>query len=519
MISATTPLSIQTPKPLDASSNAASQTFQQIQERYQAAGQGHLLHFYDDLPEQDQASLLAQLQALNVERVNRIHQKATTCPSPMLSNQSVLLAPLPDECFDSILEASPEKIQEWQGVGFEQISQNKVGVILMAGGQGTRLGSSAPKGCYNINLPSAKPLFRIQAERIIKLQELASKLDGAKEKVVIPWYIMTSGPTRPATVEFFEKNNYFGLDSANVSFFEQGTLPCMTFDGKIMMESKSRVAVSPDGNGGVYAALRGSGALSDMKERDIQYLHAFGVDNCLVRIADPVFIGYCVQKNADCGAKTVRKRSPDEPVGVVCLRNSTFNVVEYSEIDEEVAHRINPKNGQLSFGAGNIVNHFYTLDFLNRVESFEGELEYHIARKKIKTVDFTTGQVIAPKQVNGMKLEMFVFDVFPFTQKFAVFEVDRREEFSPLKNAPGTGEDCPETSRRDILQQHLRFIENAGGKIVVGEDDEQLEGVPTVEISPLVSYSGEGLQQVVAGKSIKTPILINTLEELKQAVF
>jgi len=286
-----------------------------------------------------------------------------------------------------------------------------------------------------------------------------------------------------------------------------------------MMESKSQVAVAPDGNGGVYAALRGTGVLANMAERKIEFLNAYCVDNCLVRVADPVFIGYCVQKNADCGAKVVRKLAPTEPVGVVCLRNAAFNVVEYSEINDDVAHAINPKNGQLAFGAGNIVNHFYTLDFLNKVESFEGDLEYHIARKKIKSVDFQTGEAVAPKQVNGMKLELFVFDVFPFTERMAVFEVDRREEFSPLKNAPGSGQDCPETSRRHILEQHARFIEAAGGKIVVGENDEQIEGVPTLELSPLVTYSGEGLAEIISGKSIKTPIQISTIEELKRAVF
>ncbi|KAF9539616.1 UDP-N-acetylglucosamine pyrophosphorylase [Mortierella hygrophila] len=500
-------------------SNSNSDDVRQLIERYQAAGQGHLFNFYDDLNDDEKAKLVSQLEALNVERVNRIHQKATTCPSPMLNNQSATLAPLPEECFDSVLEASKDKTQEWRTIGLNQISQNKVAVILLAGGQGTRLGSSAPKGCYDINLPSNKSLFQIQAERIFKLQQLAQQQPGAVANVIIPWYVMTSGPTRPATVAFFQENNYFGLSSDNIVFFEQGTLPCLTFDGKIMMESKSQVAVAPDGNGGVYAALRGTGVLANMAERKIEYLHAYCVDNCLVRVADPVFIGYCVTKNADCGAKVVRKNTPDEPVGVVCLRNAAFNVVEYSEIDEDVAHATNPKNGQLLYSAANIVNHFYTTDFLNKVESFEGDLEYHIARKKIKTVDMQTGDVIAPKQVNGMKLEMFVFDVFPFTERMAVFEVDRREEFSPLKNAPGTGVDCPETSRRDILQQNVRFFEAAGGKVVVGEDDIQAEGTPTLELSPLVTYSGEGLAEIVAGKSIKTPVRVHSLEELKRAVF
>ncbi|KAG0301982.1 UDP-N-acetylglucosamine pyrophosphorylase [Linnemannia gamsii] len=512
----TTPLNVQTGV---NNNNNDSDDVRQLISRYQAAGQGHLFNFYDGLNDDDKAKLVAQLDSLNVERVNRIHQKATTCPSPMLNNQSATLAPLPEECFDSILEASKDKIQKWQTLGLTQISQNKVAVILLAGGQGTRLGSSAPKGCYDINLPSNKPLFQIQAERILKLQQLAQQQPGAVPNVTIPWYVMTSGPTRPATVAFFQENNYFGLSSDNIVFFEQGTLPCLTFDGKIMMESKSQVAVAPDGNGGVYAALRGTGVLANMAERKIEYLNAYCVDNCLVRVADPVFIGYCVSKNADCGAKVVRKSTPDEPVGVVCLRNAAFNVVEYSEIDEDVAQATNPKNGQLLYGAANIANHFYTTDFLNRVESFEADLEYHIARKKIKTVDMQTGDVIAPKQVNGMKLEMFIFDVFPFAERMAVFEVDRREEFSPLKNAPGTGADCPETSRRDILQQHVRFIKAAGGNVVVGEDDLQLEHAPTLELSPLVTYSGEGLAEIVAGKSIKTPVHVNSLEELKTIVF
>ncbi|KAF9578055.1 UDP-N-acetylglucosamine pyrophosphorylase, partial [Lunasporangiospora selenospora] len=211
-------LSIQTPKHAEPGS---ASNFSQIKARYQAAGQGHLLNFYEELPSDEQERLLAQLDSLNVERVNRIHQKATTCPSPMLNNQAAQLAPLPEECFDSTMEAAPEKINEWNTIGMTQIAQNKVGVILLAGGQGTRLGSSAPKGCYDISLPSNKSLFQIQAERILKLQRLAKEIPGAADKVIIPWYVMTSGPTRPATVAFFQEHNYFGLDSDNVIFFEQ----------------------------------------------------------------------------------------------------------------------------------------------------------------------------------------------------------------------------------------------------------------------------------------------------------
>jgi UDP-N-acetylglucosamine/UDP-N-acetylgalactosamine diphosphorylase len=213
-------LSIQTPKHQETGST----DIDQLKQRYTAAGQGHLFTFFDELSQEEQQNLVQQLSALNVERVNRIHQKATTCPSPMLNNQAAQIAPLPEERFDSIMEAEKDKIQEWQTLGLNQISQNKVGVILLAGGQGTRLGSSAPKGCYDIGLPSSKPLFQLQAERILKLQRLAQQQPGAVDNVTIPWYVMTSGPTRAATMAYFEENGYFGLESKNIVFFEQGKL-------------------------------------------------------------------------------------------------------------------------------------------------------------------------------------------------------------------------------------------------------------------------------------------------------
>jgi len=223
----------------------------------------------------------------------------------------------------------------------------------------------------------------------------------------------------------------------------------------------------------------------------------------LVKVADPVFIGYCIQKQVDCAAKVVPKTSPTESVGVVAVRGNKFGVVEYSEISKEQAEKRDPKTGDLAFRAGNIANHFYTTRFLNNVESFEDQLAFHIARKKIPYVD-ANGQLLKPSKPNGMKLEMFVFDVFPFTQRFAVLEVARNEEFSPLKNAPGTGSDDPETSCRDLLAQHKRFLERAGAKVKEGVE---------IEISPLVSYAGEGLESV-KGKTFTRSGLVSELEEL-----
>jgi len=259
----------------------------------------------------------------------------------------------------------------------------------------------------------------------------------------------------------------------------------------VFLNSPSSVAVAPDGNGGLYAALRAplsssdpkTTVLTDLASREITYIHAYCVDNCLVRVADPAFLGYAIHKQADCAAKVVRKMQPTEAVGVVAVKGGEFNVVEYSEISKEQSERRCEKTGELAFRAANIANHFYTVDFLKRVESFEEKMVFHIARKKIPHVDLTSGELVKPAKPNGMKLEMFVFDVFPFTERMAVLEVAREEEFSPLKNGPGTGSDDPESSRRDLLAQQKRWLEASGATVKEGVE---------IEVSPRVSYAGKG---------------------------
>lgn len=284
----------------------------------------------------------------------------------------------------------------------------------------------------------------------------------------------------------------------------------MTTDGKVILETPSRIAIAPDGNGGLYAALRSgpNSVINDLEKRKIQYVHAYCVDNCLVRVADPTFLGYCIHKQSDCAAKVVPKAYATENVGVIARRGNKYSVVEYSEITKEQAERRDSKTGELAFRAGNIANHFYTTEFLKRVPTFEDQLIYHIARKKIPYVDLETKELIKPTKPNGMKLERFVFDVFPFTEHFAVLEVARNEEFSPLKNAPGTGSDDPETSRRDLLAQHRRFLEAAGATVAEGVE---------IELSPLVSYAGEGLESV-KGKKFTRSGAVESVEELDALV-
>lgn len=382
------------------------------------------------------------------------------------------------------MDSKAEDIEKWYESGLDLIGANKVGVVLMAGGQGTRLGSSAPKGCFNIGLPSEKSLFQIQAERIRKLQLLAGKKAGKKE-AVLPWYVMTSGPTRGPTEKYFEENGYFGLEKENVVIFEQGVLPCVSNDGKILLESKGKVAVAPDGNGGIYQALITSNVIADMRKRGIEHIHAYCVDNCLVKVADPIFVGFSASKDVDIATKVVRKRNATESVGLILLKNGRPDVVEYSEIDKETAEAKDPKQPDvLKFRAANIVNHYYSFRFLESIPDWAHKLPHHVARKKIPYVDTDKGTTVKPEKPNGIKLEQFVFDVFPLLElnKFGCLEVKREDEFSPLKNAKGTGEDDQDTSKRDIMNQGKRWAQAAGATVVSpGTDD-------GIEVSPLMSY-------------------------------
>ncbi|KAJ5096300.1 hypothetical protein NUU61_005656 [Penicillium alfredii] len=488
----------------EAPREPSAEEFQQLQQKYADAGQGHVFAFVDELKPVEKARLFHQVSNFDPTRINEL---ATTALNPPKTEQTtVSLEPLPDVATASILDSDPSDIQRWYDEGLKQVAENKVAVVLMAGGQGTRLGSSAPKGCFDIGLLSQKSLFQLQAERISKLQSLAQKVNGAE--ATIPWYVMTSGPTRKPTEEFFEKHGYFGLNKNNVTIFEQGVLPCISNEGKIMLETKGKAAVAPDGNGGIYQALVTSGVREDMRRRGVQHIHAYCVDNSLVKVADPVFIGFAASKDVDIATKVVRKRNATESVGLILLKNGKPDVVEYSEIDKDTAEAKDPKQPDvLKYRAANIVNHYYSFRFLESIETWSHKLPHHVARKKIPCIDPSTGDVVKPEKPNGVKLEQFVFDVFPMTplDKFASIEVRREDEFSPLKNARGTGEDDPDTSRRDIMNQGQRWIEKAGGVVIT---DGEAFGV---EVSPLISYGGENLE-FLKGREIKAPAILEKEE-------
>lgn len=468
-------------------------------------GQQHILRFWDELSDEQRKELYLELQDVNVAEVTSYFKRAVESLTEDQAKLDDRMKAIPPELYGGVVRSTAEDFETFENEGLKQIAAGKVGVLLLAGGQGTRLGVSYPKGMYDVGLPSHKSLYQIQAERIRRLQQLAFEKTGVYNYVT--WYIMTSEATMQPTLEFFADRDYFGLKRENVVLFEQGLLPCFTFDGKMIMDSKYKIARAPDGNGGLYRALRDQKILDDIERRGIRYLHAHSVDNILVKVADPVFIGYCISKNAECGAKVVEKSCPEEPVGVVCQVDGVYQVVEYSEITLKTAEQCDI-DGRLTFRAGNICNHFFTTEFLRKIANkHEQNLKLHVAKKKIPYVD-GHGNISKPEKPNGIKMEKFVFDVFQFAENFVTWEVKRNEEFSALKNADTAEKDTPTTARNDIYKLHYRYIVNAGGKIMCNK------GIETVcEISPLLTYAGEGLEDHVADKLFKSPVCLHQLDE------
>ncbi|CAE5958956.1 unnamed protein product [Arabidopsis arenosa] len=356
--------------------------------------------------------------------------------------------------------------------------------------QGTRLGSSDPKGCFNIGLPSGKSLFQIQAERILCVQRLAAQVvsEGPIRPVTIHWYIMTSPFTDEATRKYFSSHKYFGLEPDQISFFPTRYI-ALRYKGWKVYHGDTFQSKAPDGNGGVYAALKCSRLLEDMASRGIKY----------VRVADPTFLGYFIDKGAASAAKVVRKAYPQEQVGVFVRRGKggPLTVVEYSELDQSMASAINQRTGRLQYCWSNVCLHMFTLDFLNQVATgLEKDSVYHLAEKKIPSMNGYT---------MGLKLEQFIFDSFPYAPSTALFEVLREEEFAPVKNVNGSNFDTPESARLLVLRLHTRWVIAAGGFLT--------HSVPLyatgVEVSPLCSYAGENLEAICRGRTFHAPCEIS----------
>ncbi len=275
---------------------------QDLVEDLKQYNQEHLVHFYDDLDEINREKLVNEIKKIDFKDLNEKFLK-TKEGNKLFSKLDSHMKPIPSELKGSYQSSTKEQLANYESKGLKAIADGEVAVVLLAGGQGTRLGVNYPKGMYSVGLPSEKSLFHIQAERLKRVQELAADRFTSKSSVVVPWYIMTSENTHQMIKDYFQENQFFQLDRNNVSFFEQGTLPCLTKDGKLLLDQKNKISRAPDGNGGLYKALLEQDILDDMIKRGIKYVHIYCVDNILIRIADPVFIGFCIEKQATCAAK------------------------------------------------------------------------------------------------------------------------------------------------------------------------------------------------------------------------
>ncbi|KAF9138702.1 UDP-N-acetylglucosamine pyrophosphorylase [Linnemannia schmuckeri] len=486
-----------------------------VRQKYKDAHQDHVFTFWEDLSPQQQHTFFSQLESIDPKALNSIFQKAIhSSQSSAIFND---LQPLAHSEVKSTTHSSLTEQLDWEQRGLDAIANNHVAVIVLAGGQGTRLGSSLPKGSFpDVGLPSHKTLFQIHAERIKRLQTLArihqaSKTGRPMDDIPMPtitWCIMTSGATHERTETFLKQHAYFGLLPENIIVFQQGVIPSFDLEGKILLSAKDRIAASPNGNGGIFWALHTEGVLEALQKRGILYTHIYSVDNILIKIGDPVGIGHALATNADVTSKVMPKTRANEPLGVICHINGLVKVVEYSEMDIKLAALIDPNTGEFVYRAGNVCNQIFSVDFLARIPPIlltpdQDLLIYHPATKRIPFIDLTTGQEVEPNTPNGIKLELFIFDAFTLAERFACLEVERASEFSPMKNLDGL--DSPATCRRDLERLHIRWIEQAGGH--VAETPSSLsasasEDLLGFEISPMLSYGGEGLEWV-RGKTIQ----------------
>lgn len=377
-------------------------------------GQEHLLKYYDELSAQEQEMLLAQIEETDFSVIRFMNKDTKT-----LSRGKI--EPLAAMQLDEI----EEKKQHFTEIGLEAIRANKVGAVLLAGGMGTRLGSDAPKGVYNIGVTKDLYIFECLIRNLMRVTELAGN--------PIYLFVMTSDKNHEETVNFFKKHDYFGYQGEYIRFFKQEMAPAVDYNGKVFLEEKGKMATSPNGNGGWFVSMDRSKVLDVVHETGIEWLNVFAVDNVLQNIADPAFVGACIEEDCMVGAKVVRKASPEEKVGVMCLEDGKPSIVEYYELTDEMRHQ-KDASGDYAYNFGVILNYLFRVSELERIMSHE--LPLHRVEKKINYVG-ESGNPVKPQEPNGYKFEQLVLDMIHDMGTCLPYEVVREKEFAPIKNKEG----------------------------------------------------------------------------------
>lgn len=449
-----------------------------LRRKWEEAGQGQVFRFFESLDAVGQEKLAAQLSEIDPRHLSELaeqyvrHKPNVPIPKEIRPVDAFPREPRPDQ--QALYRDARKR-------GEALLAAGKVAAFLVAGGQGTRLGYDGPKGEFPVTPLRHKPLFQVFAEQI--------RAHSRDFKRVVPWYIMTSETNDAPTRAFFKEHNYFGLEPRDVFFFRQGMMPAFSMNGNVLLAEKDSLALSPDGHGGSLRALHRSGALNDMRNRGVEHLSFFQVDNPLVHAIDPLFLGLHDLTGSEMSSKTIPKAGPLEKVGNFVVADGVVQVIEYSDMPEALAMQKNA-DGSLRFNAGSIAIHALRVSFVERLNSGGTlNLPWHRAEKKVPYVD-ENGREVKPEKPNAVKLEQFVFDAIPLAKNAIVYTTERGEEFSPVKNAEGV--DSPATARRDQIRRAARWLRAAGAEVPTGRDGEP---DAVLEISPLYATSAEQMRQ------------------------
>jgi UDP-N-acetylglucosamine/UDP-N-acetylgalactosamine diphosphorylase len=430
-------------------------------------GQSHLLAGWDGLSADRRTAFADELRAVDFTEITSLYGRRDAPPEAVPTRDR--MAPLPAEPWDGIGPVS-------RAVGERALQNGEVACLVVAGGQGTRLGATVPKGLMPVGPVSGASLFQIHAEKVANLRQTYG---GA-----VPLLVMTSPATHADTAAYFADNRNFGLDDLHV--FQQGTMPALdAATGRALLDSPGKLSLSPNGHGGALTALADSGLLAALDARGVRTVFYFQVDNPLVRVGDPAFVGRHLETKSDVSSKVVFKATPDERVGILALVDGRCSIVEYSDLPRALAHE-RDANGDLAFRAGSPAIHAFSVDFLKRVTAGSSQLPYHVARKKVAYFDPATNKTVTPDRENALKFERFVFDALPLADRWLAVSVNRADEFAPLKNA--TGPDSADDVKRALTRQAARWLAAAGVTVPTGANGESL--VP-LEVSPNFAVTPE----------------------------
>lgn len=451
------------------------QNFDDLKQTLSQYGQQHVLQYWSQLDTDQKSKLTTQLSGVDLAELARLvrGQDDATDFAALASRAS---SPPAVRADGSGADWSPIQARER---GEEALRNGELGAVIVAGGQGTRLGFDQPKGMFPIGPVSGRTLFQFFVDRLLAVNE--------KYGCRIPLYIMTSDATDQETREYFAANDNLGIPAGDLCIFKQGVMPAVdAATGKLLMQGKSSLALSPDGHGGTVSALDRCGCLADAAKRGIQHLAYIQVDNPLAHLCEPELIGHHLMAASEMTTQVVRKRYPMEKVGNVVFVDGQVQIIEYSDLPESVAEAVD-EEGALKLWAGNIAVHLFKLKFLQRVAGEADSLRFHRALKKVPYCN-QQGQLISPAQPNATKFERFIFDLLPIARNAFVVESNASDAFAPVKNAEGAETDTPNTAKTAIIDLHRQWLEEAG----VCVDD----GVQ-VEINPRLALTVDDLQEKI----------------------